>query len=55
MKKRNLKVLIQNIDIALAELKSEVNADADAYRISSSNTDRHTTCRDINDDDDICD
>ena len=55
MKKRNLKVLIHDIEIALAELKSEVYADADAYRISSSNTDRHTTYRDINDDDGICD
>ena len=55
MKKRNLKVLIHDIEIALAELKSEVYADANAYRISSSNTDRHTTYRDINDDDGICD
>ena len=54
MKKRNLKVLINDIEKALAELKSEVYSDASAYRISS-DTDRHTTYLDINDEDGICD
>ncbi len=54
MKKRNLKVLIHDIEVALAELKSEVYSDAGAYRITS-DTDKHTTYRDINDDDGICD
>jgi len=55
MKKRNLKVLIADIEKALAELKSEVYADAAAYRISSGDTDRTTTYRDINDEDGLCD
>jgi len=54
MKKKNLKTLIQDIEIALAELKSEVYSDASAYRIST-DSDRHTTYLDINDDDGICD
>ncbi|BCU97553.1 MAG: hypothetical protein CM15mV17_1200 [Caudoviricetes sp.] len=55
MKKRNLKVLIADIEKALAELKSEVYADAAAYRISSGDTDRTTTYRDLNDEDGLCD
>lgn len=54
MKKKNLKTLIHDIEIALAELKSEVYSDAAAYRISS-DTDKHTTYLDVNDDDGICD
>ena len=54
MKKKNLKTLIQDIEIALAELKSEVYSDTSAYRIST-DSDRHTTYLDINDDDGICD
>ena len=54
MKKKNLKTLIHDIEIALAELKSEVYSDAAAYRISSG-TDKHTTYLDVNDDDGICD
>jgi|TARA_B100002019_G_scaffold111469_1_gene95866 hypothetical protein len=55
MKKRNLKVLIADIEKALAELKSEVYADAAAYRITNGDTDRTTTYRDINDEEGICD
>ena len=54
MKKRNLKVLINDIEKALAELKSEVYSDASAYRISS-DSDKTTSYRDINDEDGICD
>ena len=50
MQKKNLKVLIDDIERALAELKSEVYSDTTAYRISS-DTDRHTTYLDINDED----
>ncbi len=55
MQKKNLKTLIHDIEIALAELKSEVYSDTSAFRISSSDTDRVTTYRDINDEDGICD
>ena len=54
MKKRNLKTLINDIEIALAELKSEVYSDTNAYRISS-DSDITTSYRDINDDDGLCD
>ena len=54
MQKKNLIVLIDDIERALAELKSEVYSDTTAYRISS-DTDRHTTYLDINDEDGICD
>ncbi|BCV00367.1 MAG: hypothetical protein CM15mV34_1410 [Caudoviricetes sp.] len=54
MKKRNLKVLIQDIEKALAELKSEVYSDTGAYRISS-DSDITTSYRDINDEDGLCD
>ena len=55
MKKKNLKTLIHDLEIAVAELKSEVYSDTGAYRISSPDTDKHTTYRDINDEDGICD
>ena len=35
MKKRNLKTLINDIEIALAELKSEVYSDTSAYHITN--------------------
>ena len=54
MKKRNLKTLINDIEIALAELKSEVYSDTNAYRISS-DSDITTSYRDINDEDGLCD
>ena len=54
MQKKNLKTLIHDIEIALAELKSEVYTDAAAYSISS-DSDITTTYRDINDEDGICD
>ena len=41
MKKRNLKTLINDIEIALAELKSEVYSDTNAYRISSDSDKLH--------------
>ena len=54
MKKRNLKTLINELEVAIAELKSEVYSDTNAYRISS-DSDKTTTYRDINDEDGICD
>ena len=54
MKKRNLKTLIHDLEVAIAELKSEVYSDTNAYRISSDD-DKTTTYRDINDEDGICD
>ena len=54
MKKRNLKTLIHDLEVAIAELKSEVYSDTNAYRISSDN-DKTTTYRDINDEAGICD
>ena len=54
MKKRNLKTLINDLEVAIAELKSEVYSDTNAYRISS-DSDKTTTYRDINDEDGICD
>ena len=54
MKKRNLKVLINDIEKALAELKSEVYSDACEYRISS-DSDTTTSYRDINDEVGLCD
>ena len=55
MQKKNLKTLIHDLEVAVAELKSEVYSDAAAYRISSDDTDKHTTYLDINDEDGICD
>ena len=54
MKKRNLKVLINDIEKALAELKSEVYSDPSSYRISS-DSDTTTSYREINDEDGLCD
>ena len=54
MKKKNLKTLIHDIEIALNELKSEVYSDPSAYRISS-HSDKTTSYRDINDEDGLCD
>tara|TARA_R100001086_G_scaffold225544_1_gene143895 strand:- start:9 stop:173 length:165 start_codon:yes stop_codon:yes gene_type:complete len=53
MKKRNLKTLIHDLEVAIAELKSEVYSDTGAYRISS-DSDKHTTYLDINDEDGLC-
>ena len=54
MKKRNLKTLIHDLEVAIAELKSEVYSDTGAYRISS-DSDITTSYRDINDEDGLCD
>ena len=54
MKKKNLKTLIQDIEVALNELKSEVYSDPSAYRISS-DSDKTTSYLDINDEDGLCD
>ena len=54
MKKRNLKTLIHDLEVAVAELKSEVYSDTGAYRISS-DSDITTSYRDINDEDGLCD
>ena len=54
MKKKNLKTLIHDIEIALGELKSEVYSDPNAYRISS-DSDITTSYRDINDEEALCD
>tara|TARA_B100000530_G_scaffold314802_1_gene244038 strand:+ start:1271 stop:1435 length:165 start_codon:yes stop_codon:yes gene_type:complete len=54
MKKKNLKTLIHDIEVALNELKSEVYSDPSAYRISS-DSDKTTSYLDINDEDGLCD
>ena len=54
MKKKNLKTLIHDIEIALNELKSEVYSDPSAYRISS-DSDKTTSYLDINDEAGLCD
>ena len=54
MKKKNLKTLIHDIEIALNELKSEVYSDPSAYRISS-DSDKTTSYLDVNDEDGLCD
>ena len=54
MKKKNLKTLINDLEIAIAELKAEVYSDPSAYRISS-DSDKTTSYRDINDEDRLCD
>ena len=54
MKKKNLKVLVADLERAIAELKAEVYADASAYSISR-DSDTTTTYLDINDEDGICD
>ena len=54
MKKKNLKTLIHDLEVAVAELKSEVYSDAAAYRISN-DSDKTTSYLDINDEDGLCD
>ena len=54
MKKKNLKTLIHDIEIALNELKSEVYSDPSAYRISS-DSDKTTSYLANNDEDGLCD
>ena len=54
MKKKNLKTLIHDIEVALNELKSEVYSAPSAYRISS-DSDKTTSYLDINDEDGLCD
>ena len=54
MKKKNLKTLIQDLELTIAELKSEVYSDPNAYRISS-DSDLTTSYRDINDEEALCD
>ena len=54
MKKKNLKTLIHDIEVALNELKSEVYSDPSAYRISS-DSDKTTSYLDIIDEDGLCD
>ena len=54
MKKKNLKTLIHDLEIALNELKSEVYSDASAYNISS-DSEITTSYRDINDEEALCD
>jgi hypothetical protein len=53
MKKKNLKVLVADLERAVAELKAEVYADANAYSISNSDT--TTTYFDLNDEEALCD
>lgn len=54
MKKKNLKVLVADLERAVAELKAEVYADANAYT-SISNSDTTTTYFDLNDEEALCD
>ena len=54
MKKKNLKVLVADLERAVAELKAEVYADANAYT-SISNSDTTTTYIDLNDEEALCD
>ena len=53
MKKKNLKVLGADLERAVAELKAEVYADANAYSISNSDT--TTTYFDLNDEEALFD
>ena len=53
MKKQTLKVLIQDIEVALAELKSEVYSATSVYRIDKGDGD--ITYATINDEDGECD
>ena len=53
MQKRNLKVLIKEIERAIAEIKSEVYSDTSAYRIDSG--DGIKSYAQINDEDGECD
>ena len=54
MQKKNLKTLINDLEIAIAELKAEVYSDPAAYRISN-DSDKTPTYLDINDEDGLCD
>ena len=54
MKKKNLKTLIKDLEVAIAELKAEVYSDTSAYRISN-DSDKTTSYLDINDEDGLCD
>ena len=54
MQKKNLKVLVADLERAIAELKAEVYADAAAYSISS-DSDKTTSYRDLNDEEALCD
>ena len=54
MKKKNLKTLINALEVAIAELKAEVYSDPSAYRISN-DSDKTTSYLDINDEDGLCD
>ena len=53
MKKRNLKVLVADLEKALAELKSEGYSDTSVYRID--NADGNISYATINDEDGECD
>ena len=53
MQKRNLKVLINDLERAIAEIKSEVYSDTSAYRIDKGND--ATSYAQINDEDGECD
>ena len=46
MKKKNLKTLINDLEVAIAELKAEVYSDTSAYRISN-DSDKTTSYLDI--------
>ena len=54
MKNKNLKTLINDLEVAIAELKAEVYSDTSAYRISN-DSDKTTSYLDINDEDGLCD
>ena len=54
MKKKNLKTLINDLEVAIAELKAEVYSDTSAYRISN-DSDKTTSYRDLNDEEALCD
>ena len=53
MEKRNLKTLINDLERAIAEIKSEVYSDTNAYRIDSG--DGIKSYAQINDEDGECD
>ena len=53
MQKRNLKVLINDLERAIAEIKSEVYSDTAAYRIDRGDGIKSYT--EINDEDGECD
>tara|TARA_B100001996_G_scaffold95682_1_gene71655 strand:- start:224 stop:388 length:165 start_codon:yes stop_codon:yes gene_type:complete len=51
MQKQNLKILIADLERAIAEIKAEVYSDAAAYRIDSDKTAYAANYLDVNDDD----